>query len=127
VASRLEAVNKVYGTDTLLSEDCFALVAGRFLVREIDLVKVYGRRQPLKIFELLGEPADPPPEWLALFAEGLRGYRGCQWDQAEACFRGVLRLQPGDPAAEVYLKRIKGFRRQPPPPAWQGVHVLQEK
>jgi adenylate cyclase len=127
LASRLEGVNKVYGTETLLSETCFRQVGGQFLLREIDLVQVKGRQQPLKIYELLGEPADPAPEWLTLFAEGLQCYRVGQWDQAEDYFRTVLRLQPSDPAAEVFLHRINFFRQQPPPPHWQGVYVLKEK
>jgi adenylate cyclase len=127
LASRLEAVNKVYGTGTLLSETCFRMVEGHFLAREIDLVQVYGRQKPIRIYELLGETADSPPEWLAQFAEGLRCYRECLWDQATTCFREVLRLKPGDPPAKVLLNRIKGFQQYPPPSPWHGVYVMEGK
>jgi adenylate cyclase len=127
LASRLEAVNKIYGTGVLLSAACHHLVRGDFLVRELDLLKVYGRRQPVAIYELLGEAASGAPDWLAAFAEGLKNYRGRHWDRAEACFLEVLRLKPDDPPARLFLNRIKHFRLEPPPGSWSGVYVMEGK
>lgn len=127
LASRLEAVNKIYGTGVLLSDACYRLAAGQILVRELDLVQVYGRQQPVTIYELLGEATAAAPDWLGPFAEGLQYYRSRQWSRAEDCFREVLRLRPGDPPAEVFIKRINDFRQQPPPEHWQGLHVLSGK
>ncbi|MCX5893874.1 MAG: adenylate/guanylate cyclase domain-containing protein, partial [Deltaproteobacteria bacterium] len=128
LASRLEAVNKIYGTSTLLSEACFRLVEGHFLVRELDLVQVYGRQQPVAIYELLGEKTDNnPPEWVGAFSQGLQSYRDLQWSLAENCFQEVLRLKPEDPPARVFLNRINYFRQQPPASGWHGVFVLEGK
>jgi adenylate cyclase len=127
LASRLEAVNKIYGTGTLLSEACFHLAADHFLMREIDLVQVYGRQQPVAIYELLGEKTDNPPAWVEVFAQGLQAYRGRQWDRAEGCFQEVLRLRPEDSPAQLFLPRLNDFRQQPPPADWHGVYVLAGK
>ncbi len=127
LASRLEAVNKVYGTRVLLSEACRHLVADHFLVRELDLVQVYGRQQPVAIYELLGEATATPPAWLEIFAEGLHAYRGRRWDRAQNCFLEVLRLNPTDPPTGLFLNRVGHFRQQPPPSTWQGVYVLEAK
>ena len=67
LASRLEGVNKVYGTEILMSEEVHRRVVGRFLVRELDLVRVKGRVEPVTIYELLAEASADEPEWVRIF------------------------------------------------------------
>jgi adenylate cyclase len=128
LASRLEGVNKVYGTRVLLSEETAGRVQDRLLLREVDLVQVKGRGQPVAIYELMGLlPAAGPPAWLASFAEGLRAYRWRQWQEASRAFAEVLQLKPGDRPAQVFLERCRSLAGAPPPPGWQGVFVLDSK
>jgi adenylate cyclase len=127
LASRLEGANKYYGTEILLSEAVYRLVAGQFLVRELDAIRVKGRKQPVTIYELRGEAVAVEPEWLTTFAAGREAYRGGDWDRAEKFFREVLRLKPEDAPAQAFLDRVRHYRAQPPPADWGGVFSLEGK
>ncbi|MEJ2670784.1 MAG: adenylate/guanylate cyclase domain-containing protein [Deltaproteobacteria bacterium] len=127
LASRLEGVNKLYGTDILLSEAVQRLVPGQFRMRKLDDIRVQGRLQPVTIYELLGEAAKAEPEWLAGFAAGWQAYQAGDWDRAEGYFLEVLRLKPEDRPAQVFLGRVRNYREHPPGPDWQGVFSLESK
>ncbi len=128
LASRLEGVNKAYGTRILLSEETANLVKDRLLVRELDAVQVKGRSKPVNIYELVGLfPSQGTPAWLDYFAAGLRAYRNRQWEEASLAFGEVLTLKPGDRPAQVFLGRCRFFAVASPPPDWQGVFILESK
>ena len=128
LASRLEGVNKVYGTRILLSEETGKQVREHLVLRELDLVQVKGRGQPVAIYELVGSSSsEGSSAWLAAFAAGLQEYRNREWDQASQAFREVLHLQPEDRPAQVFLERCRVFAATPPPPDWQGVFILESK
>jgi adenylate cyclase len=126
LASRLEGVNKLYGTDILLSESVYRLGARGFLVRELDTIRVQGRVQPVTIYELLAGTGGEP-EWLKIFSAGREAYRNCDWDQAEGYFQNVLRLKPTDKPAQVFLNRVQHYRKTPPSYGWEGVFTLDGK
>jgi adenylate cyclase len=128
VASRLEGLNKFYGTQILLSESTYEEAADQFLFREIDRVQVKGRRQPLTVFELLGPcSAESDVTWLEAFKAARAAYNTLDWSEAERYFQDVLRLKPGDRPAQVFLNRCRQYREQPPPDDWQGIFMLKEK
>jgi adenylate cyclase len=128
LASRLEGVNKAYGTRILLSEETANLVKDRLLVRELDSVQVKGRSKPVNIYELVGLfPSQGTPAWLDYFAAGLRAYRNRQWEEASLAFGEVLTLKPGDRPTQVFLGRCRFFTVASPPPDWQGVFILESK
>jgi adenylate cyclase len=128
LASRLEGVNKVYGTRIILSEETSQRVKDRLLVRELDLVQVKGRAQPVRIYELLGSfPPDGLPSWLDHFADGLQAYRNQQWEEASRAFGEVLLLKPGDRPTQMFLGRCRFFAVAPPPSDWQAVFNLDVK
>jgi adenylate cyclase len=128
LASRLEGVNKVYGTRILLSGETGKRVQEHLVLRELDLVQVKGRGQPVPIYELVGSSSsEGSPAWLAVFAAGLQAYRNRDWDQASAAFREVLHLRPGDRPAQAFLERCQVFAAAPPPPDWRGVFILESK
>lgn len=126
LASRLEGANKVYGTTILISDSTCRQVEG-IMVREVDLIQVKGREQPVAIYELLGRQVDERPEWLEIFAAGREAYKRQDWEEAQDRFQSVLRLQPGDRPAQIFLERCRRFKEQPPPPDWQGVYILESK
>lgn len=128
LAARLEGVNKVYGTNILISDSTCRRVEGVMLVRDLDLIQVKGREQPVAVYELLGRRgAGGTPEWLHLFEAGREAYRKQAWEAAADHFQRVLRLKPDDGPAQVFLERCRKFRLEPPPPGWQGIYALESK
>ena len=126
LASLLEEVNKVYGTRILLSEETCQRVKSHLVVRELDMVRIRGRRQTMTIYELVGPyPREGFPPWLDFFATGLTAYRNRQWEEASQAFQEVLLLKPGDRPAEVFLKRCRSLAEKPPPANWQAVFILE--
>lgn len=130
LASRLEGLNKHYGTTVILSGDTAEALDGRFLLRELDLVRVKGKDHPVTIHELIGlndEAASTPRRIIQVFEQGLASYRELALDEAESTFRQVLSLYPGDGPSMLYLERIRGLREAPPCGNWDGVTVFDSK
>ncbi|MCL6481421.1 MAG: adenylate/guanylate cyclase domain-containing protein [Firmicutes bacterium] len=138
LASRLEALNREFGTAILLSEaTAAALPADRFLLREVDHIRVKGKRQPVLVFELLAlVPEDrraQTPELDALralaveFAAARALYRQRRWAEAKAAFEAILARWPADGPARVFLRRCATYLAAEPPPDWDGVFAMQHK
>lgn len=125
LASRLEGLNKMYGTEIIVSGDTADLVDGAFRLRELDLVRVKGRGQALGIYELLGTEALRLPaaheEMLAAYQAGLARYREQRWDEAIALFRKCLQLRPEDGPSRLMEGRCQAYRDTPPGERWDGV------
>jgi len=129
LAARLEGANKSYGTRALVSEGVHEKVKKAFLCREIDLLTVKGKKQPVRIFEILEQQekaSDRSHEIRRVFEEGLALYRQQVWAGAEKCFY-FLKERFQDEASEIFLRRIEVFKAAPPPPRWDGVFSLAVK
>ncbi len=129
LASRLEGLNKYYNTEIIVSGGVVRLLDGPFLLRELDLVQVKGKKEPVPIFELLGE-GQPTPElarFLELYQQGLTLFRARHWPESAQAFHAALNLMPHDGQVPRYLNLIQHFSVTPPPPDWQGVTVMTEK
>lgn len=128
LASRLESANKTYGTSSLISEAVFTKVENAFICREIDLITVKGKEQPVRIYEILSSIHNVSgcTELKNNFEKGLAFYRTRKWDRAEKLF-GQCVEEFNDEAAAVFLKRIELFRSAPPPPRWNGVFRMTVK
>lgn len=129
LGSRLEGLNKLYGTHILASEATIQAAGDAVVARELDLVRVKGKRLPVRIFEILA-PRDERAAWAPLierFATGVAAYRQRQWQEAITAFEAVLRLHAGDAAAQVYVKRCQEMLVNPPEPDWDGVTVIEVK
>ena len=124
LASRLEGLNKIYGTQIIISGDTADLVAGAFRLRELDLVRVKGRAQALLIFELIGMAdmplSDQHLRMLKLYEEGLVCYRKRGWDDALALFRQCLLICPDDRPSLLMQTRCQNYRDKPPRQDWDG-------
>jgi adenylate cyclase len=126
LASRLEGINKAYGTRVVVSEFTREWLKNDFFFRELDAVRIKGRAPPVKIFELISFRSDTDPRVAILepFARGLDYYRVQNWQMAEVKFRQVLASLPEDFPARLYLRRIATLSEEPPPPGWDGVFAL---
>ena len=126
LAARLEGACKTYGVPILVGERTFESVKDRILAREVDRVRVVGKKQPVKVFELIGELGTVGPgeiDKIILFHKGLQLYRNGQWDDAIQTF-GTF---PGDAVAGIYQDRCRAYREDPPPADWDGVADLKTK
>jgi adenylate cyclase len=124
VASRLEGVNKVYGTNILINEECYRLAETEVEAREIDLVTVFGKVEPVRIFELQARQGALDPAVAKLnniYADALQLYREQKWKEAEGAFRECLKIKEHDGPSLEFLTRIANFARTPPPKDWNGV------
>ena len=129
LAARLEGANKTYGTKSLISEAVYEKVKDTFLCREIDLITVKGKNQPVRIFEILQESAQAVPKLMKIkdgFEAGLVAYRARNWAAARKLFSKVSEAY-SDEACEVYLRRIDAFEVNPPPADWDGVFRMSVK
>jgi adenylate cyclase len=130
LASRLEQANKFYGTRILVNEATRALAGDTLAFREIDSLRVAGKLEPAKVFELIGlteEISDTTRRAVSAYESGLVHYRTQDWNAAEAAFGDCLADAPGDKPSQVMLERIAVFRQTPPEAGWDGVWVATGK
>ena len=131
LASRLEGACKMYGTKVLLSEFTVRALSRPGRLRELDLMCVKGKRQPVAIYEALDHhtPETFPNLELTieLFGLGLTAYRQRDWAAATRHFENALAQHPHDAPSRIYRDRCRHFAAHPPEEDWDGVWVLKEK
>jgi len=128
LGSRLEGLNKEYGTKLLISESTLEAVGGRFFCRLVDLARVKGKDVPIRIYEPLleGEPDADTRTASETFEKALELYAARDWDGAQERLT-TLNEQASHPLYELYLERIEYFRREPPPADWDGAFTHTKK
>ncbi|ODU01814.1 MAG: adenylate/guanylate cyclase [Thiobacillus sp. SCN 63-1177] len=130
LASRLEQANKFYGTRILVNEATRNLAGDTLAFREIDSLRVAGKLETVRVYELLGlasELSESDRRRVQSYEAGLARYRAQDWDAAEAAFRECLAVEPKDQPSQVMLERIAAFRKVPPGAEWDGVWVAVSK
>ncbi|MDB5687724.1 MAG: hypothetical protein JWR77_2313 [Rhizorhabdus sp.] len=128
-ASRLEGANKIYDTHILIDEATARLAGSAIAAREIDLVQVVGRSEPLRLFELGGMAGlidARRSDLFARFATGVDAYRAGNWADAETAFAAALVEVPDDGPSRVMLARVRQFMASPPT-AWDGIWRMTSK
>ncbi len=127
LSSRLEGASKVYGTQVLANEETVKLCSPELAFREIDLIKVLGKDNEVRIFEPLGLADTLTGEQRAdldVYAQALAIYRKGEFSEAAAAF---ATLAERDPAADHMAKRCETYQKKPPDPDWDGIFVLDSK
>jgi adenylate cyclase len=130
LASRLESINKVYGTSFILSEETYRMVKQVIEARELDLITVAGKTEPVRIYEAMGRFGELAPErfqFREIFANGLAAYRQRDWDEAQTCFESCILSDKQDGPSRLFIDRINQLRGSPPPADWDGVWHFSEK
>lgn len=128
LGSRLEGLTKQYGVDIIVSGPTAAAVPD-FVFRELDRVRVKGKREPVAILEPLGPRSGLAPEVVTdseRFAEVLGHYRAQRWHEALDILVPMARVD-ARPLYQMYLERIARCRAFPPPADWDGVFVFETK
>jgi adenylate cyclase len=136
LSSRLEGLNKEYGTNIIVNESTYAGAkdAG-FLFRELDLIRVKGKLQPVTIYELIGNFTELQGDGsLAAvqahqqqFEEARRLYRQRRWAEALSAFQAILDRWNNDGPSILYLKRCQEYLSEEPLPDWDGVFTMTHK
>ncbi len=124
LASRLEGLNKQYGTTILVSETVREAAGESFAFRVVDVVAVKGKRQGVRVYELL------PSEEARVKAEVIRAYEEAFAAYLAGDFRSALsRVDPqvDDGPSRVLAERCRRLLETPPPPGWDGVWTTMSK
>jgi adenylate cyclase len=130
LAARLEGVNKQYGTWILVSEWTRNEAGDSFFFRQLDTVKVVGKDEPVRLFELIDEKSAVQPktvEAVEIFHEAHALFVKRQWDAAASRFEQVQTIIPDDGPSATFIRRCTEFKKQPPPENWTGVYKLDVK
>jgi adenylate cyclase len=129
LASRLEGLNKYYGTSILISDTTAKALENGFILRDMDLVRVKGKVQGVRIHALLGE-GEPDPDlarFLELYHRALALYRQKRWAESLAPFSQALELRPGDETCQRYVTLAQKHHETPPAHDWEAVTVMDGK
>jgi adenylate cyclase len=129
LASRLEGLNKFYGTEILVAAATVQHLDNGFIFREVDLVRVKGKKHPIAIYEVLEEGAPEPKlaRFLELYHGGLACLREARWGEGIEAFQAANNLNPHDALCAHYLQLIQKYAENPPGPDWDGVTTMLEK
>jgi len=129
LASRLEGLNKIYGTNIIISENTYKIVKDKFESRKLDVVKVKGKKKPILIFELLShkdKTSKKQQDFIKLYEAGLEFYFKKKWKESIKSFQASIKLID-DNASHVFIKRCQEFLNNTPPKDWDGVWEMQTK
>ncbi|MEP4378379.1 MAG: adenylate/guanylate cyclase domain-containing protein [Alphaproteobacteria bacterium] len=127
LSSRLEGVNKMYGSTILVNEITKDMCGDGIVFREVDIVRVKGRDTPVRIFEPVGFEADVDDmtrSRIDAFAAALADYRGRRFTEATA---GFAALAEHDPVSRGWMERAQEFANDPPPDDWDAINNLTSK
>ncbi|HEY4979864.1 MAG TPA: adenylate/guanylate cyclase domain-containing protein [Candidatus Acidoferrum sp.] len=136
LSSRLEGLNKDYGTHILANESTFqAAKDGGFLFREIDVIRVKGKMQGVTIYELYGRFSElqkngsmpDVQERFQQFADARALYSRRKWSEAQAAFQAILDRWPDEGPSRTYWKRCQEYLFDEPPSTWDGVFTMTHK
>lgn len=123
LASRLEGLNKMYDTHIIVSQSTKLLAGSDLPFREIDLVAVKGKRQPVPIYELMiADDSEMRDE----FGDALGLYRNREFAAALRMFDDLY-VQKRDYVSNLYAGRCREFIAAPPPAGWDGVFAAETK
>jgi adenylate cyclase len=128
LASRVEGMNKVFGTDLLVTDTIEAAARGHFLFRPFGPVVAVGTSLPTPLFELMAESGDQAAtEVLDTWLPAFEAYAAGRWGDAASGFQSFLAKWPEDGAASLFLARSLAFVETPPGPDWDGCFHLDSK
>jgi len=129
LASRAEGLNKIYGTNIIITENTQKVVKGKFETRELDVVRVKGKKKPILIFELIcekGKLSKKQRDFIKFYEEGLKLYFEKKWKAAITSFQAALKIID-DYASNEFIRRCEEFSKNPPSDDWDGIWEMKTK
>lgn len=130
LASRLEAAGKYYGVSSLVGESTVELGSCSYVFRELDRMRVVGKKMPVTIYDIIGHidnVTDEDRKYIEDFKHALSVYRAKGFTEASALFEELAARRPNDRPATLYINRCVDFLDNPPPEDWDGVYNRKDK
>ncbi len=130
LASRLEGANKAYNSGVMISEATYSACQADVDVRELDTIRVVGKSEPVRVYQLLERKNQTPGRMADLvekFEAALALYKAGNYQDALAGFEACIGIMEDDGPSLVFIERCKGFLAEPPPADWDGVFTLTDK
>ena len=130
LASRLESLNKYYGSNVIISQFTHEKCAADFEVRTLDYVLVKGKIKAVSIYELLAEKGDISTvdrEYILYYEEAIAYYLKREWGKAIEIFERLLLQKPDDGPCRMFLERCREYKVSPPPESWTGEYAHEKK
>ena len=130
LASRLEGAGKAYGITTMISEFTHRAAGEIAEVRPLDVIRVVGKDEPVRVYEVLGKKGEVNQDKLDVvdaYLSGFTAYSERKWDEAIAHFSAGLKIDPEDGPCQIFVDRCNGFKAAPPDDVWGAVHNLDSK
>lgn len=120
LGSRLESLNKFYGTHIIVSQMTYELVKSHFTFRLLDHVAVRGKQQGIAIYELVTNTAtETLAAYQMRFNEAFNLYQQGNWQQSLRLFEALATAYPDDKVAILFIERIK-WLIETKPTDWNG-------
>ena len=126
LASRLESINKQYDTNMMISENTYEQVKNDFICRELDQIRVKGKKKPVRVYELIGLKKDASADQLKViesYTKALELYRKSDFTAAKSAFEAIT----DDPPSKIFANRCAEFLKNPPEEGWDGVYTFNIK
>ncbi|WP_444874226.1 adenylate/guanylate cyclase domain-containing protein [Leptospira santarosai] len=131
LAARLEAAGKDYGVSILVSEHVQHEIKEEFFTRLLDVVRVKGKNEPVRLYELIGRQDDVPERVEASvleFSKGFEAYINREWSLAQELFESSQITRGNkDKAAVLLIDRCEEYKLNPPEKTWDGVYTRTHK
>ena len=130
LASRLEGINKIYQTNIIVSVETQEEAGSQFLFRPLDTVRVKGKKNGVKIFELLDskeQASEKQKQFCTEFSRGVWAYSVRRFDQAYEVFKQLSETFPDDVPTQIYLRRSRRFSILPPGVEWEPIIDLEPR
>lgn len=138
LASRVEGINKVYGTRLTVTQDTYDKVSDHFLFRPLDIVAVKGKKKGIALYEMIGKKGEELPrrtlDLQDAFTKGFNAYMAREWQKALDIFKDIRKKFPSedsknkkkpdkssDEATNLYIRRCTEYLEEPPDGDWDGV------
>jgi len=131
LGARLETANKEYGTSIMIGVNTVSKAGDQIIARELDLLRVMGKNEPVRVFELVGMKdsgiPDKKKQILDIYREGYENYQAKNWQNAKNYFNQVLAIDRTDGPSKTFIKRCDQFIANPPAEDWDGVYTMLKK
>jgi adenylate cyclase len=131
LAARLEAAGKDYGVNILISEMIKDNIQNEFFIRELDLVRVKGKNEPVKLYELISISSEIPAnlkESTEIYQDAFKNYLKRDFSNAIVLLNESIKARgKKDKSAKMLIERCETYLKEPPSESWDGVYTRTHK